>query len=71
MVVRLPKQLIYLGWEELRFPYPLKSSMIFATNTHRIAIVISNYIGKLFLHQTRVIARNTCLNLNFFYEVLP
>ena len=25
----------------------------------------SNYIGKLFLHQTRVIARNTCLNLNY------
>ena len=28
------------------------------------SIVISNYIGELFLHQTRVIARNTCLNLN-------
>ena len=27
-------------------------------------IVISNKNGKLFLHQTRVIARNTCLNLN-------
>ena len=27
-------------------------------------IVISNKNGKLFMHQTRVIARNTCLNLN-------
>ena len=28
-------------------------------------IVISNKDGKLFLHQTRVIARNTDLNLNY------
>ncbi|MDE5080487.1 MAG: transposase [Trichodesmium sp. St18_bin1] len=28
-------------------------------------IVISNKDGKLFLHQTRVIARNTYLNLNY------
>ena len=27
-------------------------------------IVISNYIGKLYYAETRVIARNTCLNLN-------
>jgi hypothetical protein len=27
-------------------------------------IVISKRDGKLFLHQTRVIAKNTCLNLN-------
>ena len=26
------------------------------------SIVISNYIGELFLHQTQVIARNNCLN---------
>ena len=27
-----------------------------------VIIVMSNKNGKLFLHQTRVIARNTCLN---------
>ena len=30
--------------------------------TYLNVIVISNRNGKLFLHQTRVIARNTCLN---------
>ena len=29
-----------------------------------VIIVMSNKNGKLFMHQTRVIATNTCLNLN-------
>ena len=43
----------------------LQTIYFLRTNHPDMIYSYSNYIGKLFLHQTRVIARNTCLNLNY------
>ncbi len=48
-----------VGSRWLKKPKNLDFTQLLST-----VIVISNKNGKLFLHQTRVIARNTCLNLN-------